>query len=104
GLNSELLEEAIVNAIENGRDEKGCVVVFSAGNNVLNVRYPGNFDDRIMTVGAIGRDGNKADFSAYGIKLDVVAPGKAIWSTSPTQTISEVEGTSFSAPHVSGVA
>ncbi|MFC0345321.1 S8 family peptidase [Epilithonimonas hispanica] len=103
-LDSQLLEESITNAIDYGRDGKGCVIVFSAGNNNSNVLYPGSFDDRIVTVGAIGNNGIKADFSSFGSKLDVVAPGKNIWSTSPNQNISEDQGTSFAAPYVSGLA
>ncbi|UOE41399.1 S8 family peptidase [Chryseobacterium suipulveris] len=103
-LDSQLLEEAIINAIEYGRDGKGCVVVFSAGNNGSNVLYPGSFDERIVTVGAIASNGSKATFSAYGNKLDVVAPGVGIWTTAPTQSITSDDGTSFAAPHVSGIA
>lgn len=103
-LDSQLLEDAIINAIEYGRDGKGCVVVFSAGNNASNVLYPGSFDDRIVTVGAIASSGSKASFSAYGNELDVVAPGVGIWTTTPTQSIISDEGTSYAAPHVSGIA
>lgn len=52
-LDSELLEDAIINAIENGRDGKGSLVVFAAGNfgnNGPSMIYPGNFDDKILTV------------------------------------------------------
>ncbi|WP_312765833.1 S8 family serine peptidase [Epilithonimonas sp.] len=103
-LDSQLLEDAIINAMEYGRDGKGCIVVFSAGNNGSNVLYPGSFDDRIITVGAIASNGAKASFSAYGTKLDVVAPGVGIWTTTPTQSIISDDGTSYAAPHVSGVA
>ena len=103
-LDSQLLEDAIINAIEYGRDGKGCIIVFSAGNNGSNVLYPGSFDDRIITVGAIASGGGKASFSAYGNKLDVVAPGVGIWTTTPPQSIISDDGTSYAAPHVSGIA
>ena len=106
-LDSELLEEAIMNAIENGRDGKGSLVVFAAGNfgnNGPSMIYPGNFDNRILTVGGVTQTGSRWFKSGYGDKLDVVAPGVGIWTTSPEQNIIEEEGTSFAAPHVSGIA
>ena len=106
-LDSELLEEAIMNAIENGRDGKGSLVVFAAGNfgnNGPSMIYPGNFDNRILTVGGVTQTGSRWFKSGYGDKLDVVASGVGIWTTSPEQNIIEEEGTSFAAPHVSGIA
>lgn len=43
--------------------------------NVL-LDYPGNFDERILCIGAIDANGSRSDFSAYGSRLDVVAPGR----------------------------
>lgn len=111
---SSLLESAIIDAMENGRSGKGCLVVFASGNRGAIMDYPGNFDERILCVGGIDINGNRffqnyGYQSAYGSMLDLVAPGKDITSTFPvngdgtfgptyTQT-----GTSFAAPHVSGV-
>ena len=106
-LYSTILEEAIIDAMEQGRDTKGCVVIFGAGNggNISpNMFYPGNFDNRIMTVGAITKQGARWYKSSYGNKLDVVAPGHGIWTTTPNNGIKEGEGTSLAAPHISGVA
>ena len=59
---------------------EGIVVVASAGNSSfakleVPAGYPG-----VIPVGAIGEDGNKADFSNYGEGMDIVAPGVAVQS------------------------
>lgn len=54
-LYSSTIEDAIEDALENGRNGKGTVVVFASGriNNsaTYGVSYPAKFDDRIITVG-----------------------------------------------------
>ncbi len=106
-LYSSVLNNAIVNAMTQGRNGKGCIVVIAAGNQGV-VEYPADIDDRILTVGAMDSDGNRALFgfgeSAYGDKLDVIAPGKYIISTLPGNTVGYGYGTSFSGPMVAGIA
>ncbi|MCC8146173.1 MAG: S8 family serine peptidase [Bacteroidales bacterium] len=107
-LASSLLEGAIMNALTHGRGGKGCIVVFAAGNNGA-VDYPARFHDDILCVGAIDSVGDRADFgggykSAAGIKLDLVAPGKEIYTTDNNGGFIAESGTSYAAPYVSGVA
>ena len=95
---SNYIETGISNALNNGRNYKGCVVVFATGNNGFNnnsITYPGNSLPNILTVGAITPCGERKTAStiacqndpyalwasSYGTQLDVVAPGLKIATT-----------------------
>lgn len=105
-IHSAILESAIYDAITQGRDGKGCVVVFSSGNqNATQVDYPAYVFGDILTVGATNSSNYRADFSSYGYNLDVIAPGESIYSTTHLNSgYDNASGTSFAAPHVSGIA
>lgn len=94
---------SIGSAIKNALDND-CVVVFASGNGGEAISYPANSDGRIIVVGAINKNGNKASFSNYGSQLDVVAPGENVYSLSPGNTTAMGSGTSYAAPQVAGVA
>lgn len=101
---SSLLESSIVSAMTNGRTGRGSVVVFARGNNGdTSTTYPGCSDERIITVGAMSRNGYRSSYSSFGAGLDVVAPGDSILSLSPNNGVRIDSGTSMAAPHVSGV-
>jgi len=128
GFSSALLEYRIINAIENGRNGKGAVVVFAAGNEFGAIAYPAYIDPRIVVVGASTSTGQRLAASNYftlapgyeNNAVDVMAPGDNINSllvnsipNSPNAPIvvdpiggssSFFSGTSMAAPHVSGVA
>ena len=124
-----ILEEAISEALIRGRNNKGCVIVFSAGNGIRNreddgdsdetpvyvlgpVSYPATINDSIITVGALGANGKRSGFSNYRINsdeqvvfgIDVMAPGENILSTLPYNQTGYKNGTSMAAPHVAGIA
>jgi subtilisin family serine protease len=94
--------------------EQGVVVVVAAGNSgAVASAYPD--DTPALVVGASDRSGRVADFSDNGGAGGVLAPGVGIISTwcrardgsgcdGSTHTYGIAEGTSFAAPHVSGVA
>jgi subtilisin family serine protease len=64
----------------------------------------GSGGNRCYSWGTYDRDDTFADFSNYGSDIDIIAPGKCIWSTRPGPTYSYSSGTSMAAPHVTGAA
>lgn len=119
-INNTLMENALDSALYLGRNGKGCVVVFSSGNeNYGNLPYPANYNRDFLVVGAVDINGNRVSISNnngsnYGPGLDVMAPGHDIYMASasnyyyPSSEIGSQYntswGTSFSAPHVSAIA
>ena len=97
---STLLEDAIDSAISHQ-----IIVVFSVGNNgVEYIPYPASYREEILTVGAIKQQLNRYEISNYYDELDIMAPGKEIFSTHNENGYCFMSGTSVAAPHVSGVA
>jgi serine protease AprX len=90
----------------------GIAVVFAAGNNgpdFSTSESPANYVES-YAVGASDASDQVAGFSArgpsacnQGIYPDVVAPGVFVISTDLGGGLVEVSGTSFAAPHVSGI-
>lgn len=119
---SNIITDAIYNAINNGRNGKGCIVVFASGNeNNTNIRYPGSAIPEVLVVGAMSPCGERKNPSScdgeswggcYGNQLDVVAPGVKIPTTdrqgglgySSSDYHLTFNGTSSACPHVAGVA
>ena len=91
------------------------IIIQAAGNDARNAEHAGYFGSipdssdlrqRIITVGATKQDGSMLGSSNYGDRVDVVAPGNWIYSTTAHNN-SEYRysgGTSMAAPHVTGVA
>ena len=99
-----MLEDAINEALTNGRNGKGTVIVFAAGNDSQEVDYPAYSNPDIICVGSMNRYGEVSGFSNIGNDLDVVAPGEEILSTMLDNGIGYLRGTSMAAPYVSGIA
>ncbi len=105
----------LVQALNNGRDGLGTVVVFAAGNEGgagQNVNYHSFQNHRgVTSVAALDSAGRVASFSTPGAAVLVAAPGVNIQTTdrvgaagyNSANTVS-LSGTSFAAPLVSGVA
>lgn len=99
GVNfSQTLKEAVDYAIKNN-----VVVVASSGNNGGAVLYPASYTE-VLAVSATDALNHHASFSNFGSSIDVCAPGVNIFSTSINGGYSNLSGTSFSAPQVSGLA
>jgi subtilisin family serine protease len=82
----------------------GVVVVAASGNdgNHNRVSYPACMSE-VLAVGSTNGLSKISDFSNMSSDIDVVAPGENVWGYLPTnRTFSQVSGTSFSAPIVSG--
>jgi subtilisin len=117
--NGDLIHQAICRLVASG-----VTVVAAAGNNSFNASrlIPASYDE-VITVSALAdtdgipgglggsscyswgtydRDDTFADFSNYGSDVDLIAPGKCIWSTLPGNRYGYVSGTSMAAPHVTG--
>jgi subtilisin family serine protease len=107
GSPSTTVTNSINNAIINGRNNKGCIVVFASGNFNSSVSYPGTLEN-VISVGAssmcdtrkrsssnpnllnpgvspdsqgVSCDNENWWGSNYGNELDIVAPGVHIYST-----------------------
>ncbi|MDR1499176.1 MAG: S8 family serine peptidase [Rickettsiales bacterium] len=101
-----IINDAISNALTEGRSGKGCVVVFASGNGYSStVSYPANSHPDILAVGSINRNGLRSSFSDYGTALDIVAPGEAVCSTTTGSSyVQLISGTSFACPQVAATA
>jgi len=92
---------------------KGVVLVAGAGNDSGRITMPASHPD-VIAVGAVDRNKRITWYSNYGSQLDVVAPGgdtrggqaNGILSTDIVNRrlgYSYQQGTSFAAPHVTGI-
>jgi subtilisin family serine protease len=104
----------------------GITVVVAAGNDGADARsrYPGGLES-VITVSALAdsnglagaaagifrvdryrseQDESFADFSNFGPRIDLIAPGVRILSTWKKRKYARVSGTSQAAPHVAGAA
>jgi len=121
GTPSSVITNAIERAKDDGRDGKGSVVVFSAGNDDDDVNYPAELND-VLAVAALSpcderKDQTSCDGeywwgSSHGPKLDLSAPGVHMYSTDIAGSSGydsgdyfyNFNGTSSAAPVVAGVA
>ncbi len=117
--NGDVIHQAICRLVD-----AGVTVVAAAGNNSFNAArmIPASYDE-VITVSALAdtdgrpgglggaacyswgsydRDDTFANFSNYGGDIDLIAPGKCIWSTLPGNRYGYLSGTSMAAPHVTG--
>lgn len=101
---SEVDDPDIREAIEYGFD-KGVIFIAGAGNNSSTQKlWPAAYGDKVIAVGAVDANDDKASFSNYGSYVDIAAPGDKIWSTYKDGEYAEMSGTSMASPHIAGLA
>ncbi|NLD49360.1 MAG: S8 family serine peptidase, partial [Clostridiaceae bacterium] len=95
---SPLLKEAM--------EESGIVFACAAGNDgTSQYIYPAAFGlPNIISVAASDRNGSLADFSNYGDRVDLAAPGVDIYTTVSGGKYGYKSGTSLAAPHAAAAA
>ncbi len=81
---------------------KGAVLVAASGNNEPVV-YPANYGS-VVSVGATTQSDQIASFSSQGPPVELTAPGQNVYSCALDGAYRQDSGTSFAAPHVSGLA
>lgn len=84
--------------------EKNVILIGAAGNTNTEVYfYPASYEN-VLSVGATNDGDKKAGFSTFNDKIDISAPGQAIYSTQNNNTYGFDNGTSHAVPQVAGVA
>lgn len=105
---SQLMQDAVNYAFS-----KGAVLVGAAGNNRRQENfYPASFDN-VISVSATQVDDEFSNWSSYGPKVDVSAPGSSVLTTNcyvctyaghnTWGSHTYISGTSFATPNVAGV-
>ncbi len=84
--------------------DRGVLVIVSSGNGGSDVpNYPASYP-KVISVGATGYLGQPTAFTSYGSKVILAAPGVHICNTVRVGQFSCPDGTSASAPVVTGAA
>jgi subtilisin family serine protease len=94
---------ALTSAINNAISEGVVFVTITQNDGVGSVSYPGSLP-QVITVGATERNDAKASFSNWGPQIDIVAPGRDIYTVNQYGNLDWWWGTSFAAPQVAGAA
>ncbi|WIL40112.1 S8 family serine peptidase [Kurthia sp. YJT4] len=80
------------------------LMIASTGNDGYyeKVRYPASYKE-VVSVGAINRYQDISSFSNHQGRVDFLAPGEDVPAINRSGTVSYVTGTSFAAPHITGL-
>lgn len=83
---------------------KGILVVASAGNDGQSekTRFPARYSE-VISVGSINKYGDLSSFSNNMNGINFVAPGEEILAINRLGQVHTVNGTSFSAPHITAL-
>lgn len=94
-VNSVELHDAVKRAYD-----AGILLIASAGND-NELMYPAAYEE-VMAVGSVDSKGDISKNSPEGV--EIVAPGELITTSDVFDSLSVHSGTSFAAPHVTGLA
>lgn len=87
--------------------EMGVLIVVSAGNKIENIDeelfYPAAYNN-VLCVGSYASNNRVSNFSNYGVRTDIFAPGTSIYSTLPGNSYGNKQGTSMAGPIAAGLA
>ncbi|MFS0766120.1 Ig-like domain-containing protein [Peribacillus phoenicis] len=89
----------IEHALKDAAAKNVMVVVASGNDGMEGLSYPAS-SKYAISVGATNALDLVSDYSNYGSKLDMVAPGTGIPSLVPNGNVTYMDGTSMAAPHV----
>ena len=86
---------------------RGGLVLFAAGNESWRMAWPAAYG-KVIAVGAVSANGERASYSNYGDWVDICAPGggsgSSIYSAVTGGSYGYMNGTSMACPQVAGVA
>lgn len=83
---------------------QGILIIASAGNDGQDakLRYPANYPE-VISVGSINKYMDISSFSNSADAADFTAPGEEVTALTNSGIIGLANGTSFSAPHITGL-
>ncbi|MFC7716907.1 type VII secretion-associated serine protease mycosin [Nonomuraea recticatena] len=106
-ISTQTTDQPDLRAAVNYALSKDIVIVAAAGNSAPSDKEKKEFPaayEGVLSVGSVGPEGQRSEFSNTKSNVAVMAPGQEITSTWPGGLfMDELRGTSFAAPYVAGV-
>jgi subtilisin family serine protease len=88
-----------------GRGERGMPVFFAVANQNTDIaRDKLAADERVIAVGSVSESDRRVSQTAKGEELDLLAPGKNVWTTGKHDDFVKVSGSSYATPCAAAVA